>query len=93
MGGQLDLDIIKGVLRRPLGPLCGFISQFAVMPLITFGMGELFFPDPLYRLGLFTLGSSPGGIMSNFWTLIFNGDINLSITMTAVSTIAAMEWF
>nr|XP_045584540.1 uncharacterized protein LOC123746811 isoform X1 [Procambarus clarkii] len=90
MGAQLDLEIIKDVLRRPLGPVCGFISQFAFMPLFTFIMGRIFFTDPLQRLGLFTLGCSPGGTMSNFWTLMFNGDINLSITMTAVSTVAAM---
>lgn len=90
MGAQLDLRIIRDVLRRPLGPLCGFISQFAFMPLSTFAMGYFFFTDPLFRLGLFTLGCSPGGMMSNFWTLMFGGDINLSITMTAVSTVAAM---
>ncbi|XP_047468766.1 sodium/bile acid cotransporter-like [Penaeus chinensis] len=90
MGAQLDLDIIRGVLRRPLGPACGFVSQFLCMPTLTFAMGKLFFSDPLHRLGLFTLGCSPGGTSSNFWTLMFNGDINLSITMTIISTIAAM---
>ena len=35
-------------------------------------------------------GCSPGGNGSNFWTLLLNGDINLSITMTFVSTIAAL---
>ncbi|XP_063868660.1 ileal sodium/bile acid cotransporter-like [Scylla paramamosain] len=90
MGAQLDLRVIRDVLRRPLGPICGFISQFAFMPLSTFAMGYFFFTDPLYRLGIFTLGCSPGGMMSNFWTLMFGGDINLSITMTAVSTVAAM---
>lgn len=34
MGAQLDVAIIKSVLRKPLGPLCGFVSQFAVMPLV-----------------------------------------------------------
>lgn len=34
MGAQLDIGIIREVLRRPLGPACGFISQFAVMPLV-----------------------------------------------------------
>ncbi|KAG7172297.1 Ileal sodium/bile acid cotransporter-like 3 [Homarus americanus] len=90
MGAQLELQIIKAVLRRPLGPVCGFISQFAFMPLFSFIMGKIFFEDPLQRLGLFTLGCSPGGTSSNFWTLMFDGDINLSITMTAISTIAAM---
>ncbi|XP_064082344.1 sodium/bile acid cotransporter 5-like [Macrobrachium nipponense] len=90
MGSQLDLRLIYSVLRKPLGPLCGFISQFTLMPLLTFFFGKLFFDSPLDRLGLFTLGCCPGGVMSNFWTLMFDGDINLSITMTAVSTIAAM---
>lgn len=37
MGAQLDIHIIRDVLRRPLGPACGFISQFAVMPLVREG--------------------------------------------------------
>lgn len=57
---------------------------------VSFFLGWAFFTNPLDRLGLFTLGCCPGGTMSNFWTLMFNGDINLSITMTAVSTMAAM---
>ena len=44
----------------------------------------------LLRLGLFVLGTCPGGTGSNFWTLLLNGDINLSITMTFVSTVAAL---
>ena len=44
----------------------------------------------MLRLGLFVLGTCPGGTGSNFWTLLLNGDINLSITMTFVSTVAAL---
>ena len=36
------------------------------------------------------LGCCPGGTGSNFWCLLLNGDINLSITMTFVSTVAAL---
>ncbi|CAL4064562.1 unnamed protein product, partial [Meganyctiphanes norvegica] len=90
MGMQLDLSIIFAVLKKPIGPLCGFISQFLFMPAFSYLIGWLFLPDPLHRLGLFTLGCCPGGAMSNFWTLMFNGDLNLSITMTFVSTLAAM---
>lgn len=61
-------------------------------PLVQFSFctGWLLLDDPLHRLGLFTLGCSPGGSASNFWTLLFNGDLNLSITMTFISTIIAM---
>lgn len=59
----------------------------------SFGIGLLLLDDTSLRLGLFTLGCSPGGSMSNFWTLLFNGDVNLSITMTFISTIAALGSF
>lgn len=43
-----------------------------------------------FRLGLFVLGCCPGGTGSNFWTLLLNGDINMSITMTFMSTVLAL---
>jgi len=46
--------------------------------------------DTLFRLGLFVLGCSPGGTGSNFWCILLKGDINLSITMTFISTVAAL---
>lgn len=90
MGAQLDIKLIWGVLKKPVGPICGLLSQFICMPTVTWIMGSLLFTDTLQRLGLFTYGCCPGGTSSNFWTLMFNGDLNLSITMTTVSFVAAM---
>lgn len=56
----------------------------------SFGFGKLLLSDHSLRLGLFVLGCSPGGTVSNFWTLIFGGDLELSVTMTFVSTIASI---
>ncbi|XP_076370869.1 hepatic sodium/bile acid cotransporter-like isoform X2 [Tachypleus tridentatus] len=56
----------------------------------SFGFGLLLFNDLTWRLGLFTLGCSPGGTMSNFWNIIFHGDVSLSVIMTFMSTIAAL---
>ena len=44
------------------------------------------------RLGLFVLGCCPGGTGSNFWTLLLKGDINMSITMTFMSTMLALAF-
>ena len=41
------------------------------------------------RLGLFVTGTSPGGGASNIWTLLFGGNLDLSVSMTAVSTVSA----
>lgn len=35
MGGQLDLEVIKAVFKRPIGPVVGFVSQFVLMPLVS----------------------------------------------------------
>ena len=41
------------------------------------------------KLGLILLGSCPGGAASNFWTAMLGGDVNLSVTMTLVSSVAS----
>lgn len=41
-------------------------------------------------LGLFVTGCSPGGGASNFWTLLLDGNLNLSVTMTFISTICSL---
>ena len=64
-------------------------SIFEILQL-SYGVGYLMFDNPLFRLGLFVLGCCPGGTGSNFWCLLLNGDINLSITMTFISTVAAL---
>ncbi|XP_054720272.1 ileal sodium/bile acid cotransporter-like [Uloborus diversus] len=89
MGCALDITVVKNVLKRPVGPAVGLVCQFVVMPLVSYGVGLLLFDDPVLRLGLFTFGSSPGGGASNMWTLLLGGNLNLSIAMTFLSTLAA----
>ncbi|GAB6020851.1 hypothetical protein CHUAL_003503 [Chamberlinius hualienensis] len=90
MGMQIDYKMVIQVFKKPIGPAVGFVSQFLFMPLASFGLAHLFFSDINLQLGLFTLGCSPGGNGSNFWTLMLKGDLNLSITMTFVSTTCAI---
>ena len=94
IGCCIDLKVIKGVLKKPVAPLIGFACQFLFMPLASFAIGLLLFPDNIsWRLSLFILGCCPGGTGSNFWTLLFDGDVGLSVTMTFVSTLAALGKF
>ena len=57
---------------------------------ISYGIGYLLFDDVLSRFGFFAMGCCPGGLYSNFWCLMLGGDVNLSVTMTTVSTISAL---
>ncbi len=89
MGCAMDLKVVKEVLRRPVGPAIGFMCQFVIMPLLSFALGQAIFTTAPMQLGLFVTGTSPGGGASNMWTLMFGGNLDLSITMTAISTFAA----
>lgn len=89
-GAALNLQTIKEIMSRPVGPTICFICQFIFMPLTAFGLGLVLFPTSHeMALGLFFTGISPGGGASNMWTLILGGNINLSIAMTTISTVAA----
>ncbi|XP_026323058.1 sodium/bile acid cotransporter 5-like isoform X2 [Hyposmocoma kahamanoa] len=89
-GCAMHWPTVKDVLKRPIGPLIGMCGQFLFMPLISFGLGYLIFPDDgEMRLGMFFTGVSPGGGASNIWTFILGGNLNLSLAMTSISTIAS----
>uniref|UniRef100_A0A8D9FIE1 P3 protein n=1 Tax=Cacopsylla melanoneura TaxID=428564 RepID=A0A8D9FIE1_9HEMI len=89
-GCALDWPLLKSSLKVPIAPTIGFVSQFLFMPVISFVLARLLFPDSIpLQLGLFFTGVAPGGGASNVWIYTLGGNINLSITMTAVSTFAA----
>jgi len=87
MGLDIDLKLVWQVIKRPVGPVVGMICQFIFMPVTAYFVGWLFLETNYERLGLLLLGCSPGGSASNFWTVMFDGDVNLSVTMTFISSV------
>ncbi|KAL7306882.1 hypothetical protein TKK_0001042 [Trichogramma kaykai] len=89
-GCAMDWDVCKKTIKKPIGPLIGCVCQFLLMPMISYVLGLLLFPShPEMQLGLFFTGISPSGGASNIWTIILGGNLNLSVTMTTLCTIAA----
>jgi sodium/bile acid cotransporter 3/5 len=89
MGILLDIAVLKELTRRPIQVLIGFVCQYMLMPLIAFSITKIFRYKPIYGLGLFVVGCCPGGSISNQWTIIFDGDINLSAFMSFASSVAS----
>ena len=90
MGASLTLADFREVLRRPRGPLIGLLSQYGWMPLIAFGLCRaLSLPDDL-AISLIVVGCTPGGTTSNLFTYFAGADVALSVSMTTLSTIAAV---
>lgn len=90
VGCQLDMQVVLAQIKRPIAPAIGMFCQFIFMPLVSYGASMLILQNAVARLGLFTIGSSPGGIYSNFYTLLFEGDLDLSVTMTFMSSVGAL---
>jgi bile acid transporter len=90
MGASLTMNDFREVLRRPRGPLVGLLSQYGWMPLIAFVLCKaLGLPDDL-AISLIVVGCTPGGTTSNLFTYFAGADVALSVSMTALSTIAAV---
>ncbi|XP_072050037.1 ileal sodium/bile acid cotransporter-like [Amphiura filiformis] len=89
MGCVISIKDIKTTCRRPVGVLIGFISQFLVMPLLTFSLAHALQIKAEFAIGMLIVGCSPGGTVSNLFTYWTNGDICLSVVMTTASTIFA----
>ena len=70
MGCELDREVVKSYLLRPLAPAAGMACQYIFMPVMAYLVGLILLSDRLVmaRYGLILVGSSPGGSFSNFWT-------------------------
>ena len=90
LGLALTLDDFRRILVVPRGVLIGLANLFLVSPLLAFAAAEAFNLSPAMAVGLVLLGAAPGGAMANLLTHLARGDTALSITMTAISSIAAV---
>lgn len=80
----------RRVLVVPRGVGIGLVNLLLISPLLAFGMAELFGLSPYLAVGLVLLGASPGGTTANMLTHLARGETALSVTMTAVSSVAAL---
>jgi BASS family bile acid:Na+ symporter len=87
---SLKLEDFTRIVRDPKGPLIGLVAQFLLLPALTFGLTRLIDPAPSVALGMLLVAACPGGNMSNVVTHLARGNVALSVSMTAVSTCAAI---
>ncbi|TGK27798.1 bile acid:sodium symporter family protein [Leptospira yasudae] len=90
MGITLLPQDFRDVFQTPVPVLAGVILQYTVMPLSGWGIGILLdLPAPL-ATGLIVVSCCPGGVASNVITYLAKGDLALSVSMTASSTILSV---
>jgi len=99
MGTTLSLGDFARVLVMPRGVLVGLLLQFGVMPVTGYTLATLFGFTGEVAAGVVLVGAAPGGVASNVMTYLAGGNVALSVTMTAFSTLLspvltplAMQW-
>ncbi|HAA54987.1 MAG TPA: hypothetical protein DCE42_09530 [Myxococcales bacterium] len=93
MGMTLTGNDFAQILRNPKGMIVGPICQFGLLPLIAVGIGYLFGfykSYPFIFVGMILVCASPGGVTSNLMTYFAKGDVALSVSLTALSTILSL---
>ena len=90
LGLTLRAEDFRLMLHRPRPVLAGLIGQIILLPLIAWGVAVVFGLKPLFFLGVMLIACSPGGSSSNVFSMLARGDIALSVSLTACSSIITL---
>ncbi|MGD2161012.1 MAG: bile acid:sodium symporter family protein [Gammaproteobacteria bacterium] len=90
MGLTLHLSDFGYVLQMPRLVFAGITLQYTIMPLTAVALSSIMGLDPLLTAGMILVGTCPGGTASNVICYLARGNVALSITLTAASTLLAV---
>ena len=90
LGLGLSLKDFARILKAPKDFFVGFFSQVVVLPIIAFIIVIILDLSAPIAIGLMIIASAPGGVTSNVLTKFANGDVALSITLTAVVSLLSI---
>lgn len=78
------------VFQRPKAVLIGLIGQLLILPLVAIALSEGFSLPALFYIGLVLVACSPGGSSSNVFSMLAKGDVALSVSLTALSSVITL---
>ena len=90
LGLGLSVKDFTRILRVPKDFIVGFFSQLVILPIVALGIALILdLPAPI-AIGLMIIAAAPGGVTSNVLTKFANGDVALSISLTAVVSLISI---
>jgi BASS family bile acid:Na+ symporter len=90
MALEIHREDFLRIVKSPRGPVIGLIAQFLLLPAFTFLLTLVLDTAPSILLGMILVASCPGGNLSNIITYLAKGNSAMSVSMTGVSTVAAI---
>jgi len=90
LGMSLTIKDFLRVIKTPKDFLVGFICQLILLPIIAFALIKLLNTPIELALGVMLIASAPGGVTSNILTKFANGDVALSVSLTAIISLISI---
>ena len=90
LGLGVKIDDFTRILKTPKDFFVGFFSQLIILPLVAYLLIIILKVPPEIAIGVMIIAAAPGGVTSNILTKFANGDVALSITLTAVISLISI---
>ena len=90
LGLGLSLKDFTRVLRTPKDFFIGFFSQLLILPIVALGIALILDLSAPIAVGLMIIAAAPGGVTSNVLTKFADGDVALSISLTAIVSLISI---
>ena len=90
LGLGLTIGDFTRVLKNPRDFLIGFLCQVILLPIIAFILINIISLPPEIALGVMVIAAAPGGVTSNILTKFADGDVALSVSLTAIVSLLSI---
>ena len=90
LGLGLTAADFKRIIIIPRDFIVGFFGQVIILPIIAFILIHIISMPPEIAIGVMIIAAAPGGVTSNILTKFANGDVALSVTLTAVVSLISV---
>jgi len=90
LGLGLTVADFKRLTKYPGDFIVGFFGQVILLPIVAFILIHIISLPPELALGTMLIAAAPGGVMSNILTKFANGDVALSVTLTAIISLISV---
>ena len=90
LGLGLTTSDFTRVIKQPKDFLIGLICQVILLPIIAFVLIKILNVQPALALGVMIIAAAPGGVTSNILTKFANGDVALSVSLTAIISLLSI---
>jgi len=90
IGLSISVEDLKEIVKSPRAFAVGLFSQMIILPVLAFFLTFFTNLSPAIKVGFIILAASPGGTTSGFITVLFRGNVALSVALTTINSILTL---